>query len=95
MRAGTTRNLAANFAACERAGVELIEQPLPEGAGRSAWPHRAARSRSAPTKACMTAPRCRRCRGKYDAVNIKLDKAGGLTEALAMSAEADAARLHR
>ena len=26
--------------------------------------------------------------GKYDAVNIKLDKAGGLTEALAMLAEA-------
>src|SRR4249920_3638027 len=27
--------------------------------------------------------------GKYDAVNIKLDKAGGLTEALAMVAEAE------
>ena len=26
--------------------------------------------------------------GKYDAVNIKLDKAGGLTEALAMAQEA-------
>ena len=26
--------------------------------------------------------------GKYDAVNIKLDKAGGLTEALAFAAEA-------
>jgi L-alanine-DL-glutamate epimerase-like enolase superfamily enzyme len=26
--------------------------------------------------------------GKYDAVNIKLDKAGGLTEALAMASEA-------
>ena len=29
-------------------------------------------------------------RGKYDMVNIKLDKAGGLTEALALSAEARA-----
>jgi len=28
--------------------------------------------------------------GKYDAVNIKLDKAGGLTEALALAAEAQA-----
>jgi L-alanine-DL-glutamate epimerase-like enolase superfamily enzyme len=28
--------------------------------------------------------------GKYDAVNIKLDKAGGLTEALALVAAADA-----
>ena len=27
--------------------------------------------------------------GKYDAVNIKLDKAGGLTEALAMAREAE------
>jgi L-alanine-DL-glutamate epimerase-like enolase superfamily enzyme len=27
--------------------------------------------------------------GKYNAVNIKLDKAGGLTEALAMAAEAE------
>ena len=27
--------------------------------------------------------------GKYDAVNIKLDKAGGLTEALALAAEAE------
>ena len=31
--------------------------------------------------------------GKYDAVNIKLDKAGGLTEALAMSAQAAQAGL--
>jgi L-alanine-DL-glutamate epimerase-like enolase superfamily enzyme len=28
-------------------------------------------------------------RGRYDAVNIKLDKTGGLTEALAMAAEAE------
>jgi L-alanine-DL-glutamate epimerase-like enolase superfamily enzyme len=28
--------------------------------------------------------------GKYDAVNVKLDKAGGLTEALALAAEARA-----
>ena len=27
--------------------------------------------------------------GKYDAINIKLDKAGGLTEALALAAEAE------
>ncbi len=31
--------------------------------------------------------------GKYDAVNIKLDKAGGLTEALAMGKAARAAQL--
>ena len=31
--------------------------------------------------------------GKYDAVNIKLDKTGGLTEALVMAARGRAARL--
>ena len=53
------------------------------------WRASGGRSRSAPTKACMTAPRCEGLRERYDAVNIKLDKTGGLTEALAM---ADAAR---
>ena len=38
----------------------------------------------------MTALRSRALAGNYDAVNIKLDKAGGLTEALAMAAEAQA-----
>ena len=33
----------------------------------------------------MTANRSRALVGKYDAVNIKLDKTGGLTEALAMA----------
>ncbi len=32
--------------------------------------------------------------GKYDAVNIKLDKTGGLTEALGMAAEAERLGLH-
>ncbi len=33
----------------------------------------------------MTAPISRRCAGRYEAINIKLDKAGGLTEALALA----------
>ena len=36
----------------------------------------------------MTAPALAALRGRYDAVNIKLDKTGGLTEALAMAQEA-------
>ena len=43
---------------------------------------------SAPTRAFTTALRFGRLAGKYDAINIKLDKTGGLTEALAMLAEA-------
>ena len=38
----------------------------------------------------MTAARSTRLRGRYDAVNIKLDKTGGLTEALAMADAAQA-----
>ena len=51
------------------------------------------RSRCVPTRACTTARRLPRSSGKYDAVNIKLDKTGGLTEALAMAARGRAARL--
>jgi len=42
-------------------------------------------------ESCHTAADLDRLRGKYDAVNIKLDKAGGLTAALAL-ADAAAAR---
>ena len=40
--------------------------------------------RSAPTRACTSRPTSTALAGKYDAINIKLDKAGGLTEALAL-----------
>ena len=54
------------------------------------WRASSGRSRSAPTKACMTAPRSKAFATRYDAVNIKLDKTGGLTEALAMADAAQA-----
>lgn len=68
--------------------VDLIEQPLP--AGRDA----ALRGFSSPVPLCADESLHTRdglddLAGKYQAVNIKLDKAGGLTEALAT---ADAAR---
>ena len=40
-------------------------------------------------RACTTAPRLAALAGKYDAINIKLDKTGGLTEALALAAAAE------
>ena len=46
--------------------------------------------RSAPTRALHVTGDIEALGGRYDAVNIKLDKAGGLTEALAMAAEARA-----
>jgi L-alanine-DL-glutamate epimerase-like enolase superfamily enzyme len=80
--------LAANLAACAQAGVVLVEQPLPEGRDNALAglerPLLLCADESAHDRASLPS-----LSGKYDAVNIKLDKAGGLTEALAM---ADAAR---
>jgi L-alanine-DL-glutamate epimerase-like enolase superfamily enzyme len=80
--------LAANLAACAEAGVTLIEQPLPEGRDNKlasmARPIPVCADESVHDLASLDA-----LAGKYDAVNIKLDKTGGLTEALALCAEAE------
>ncbi len=84
----TESNLAGNFKACAEAGVVLIEQPLPDGKDETL--SRIQRlipvcaDESVHDRASLAA-----LVGKYDAVNIKLDKTGGLTEALAMVAEAE------
>jgi L-alanine-DL-glutamate epimerase-like enolase superfamily enzyme len=81
-------NLAANMAACAAAGVTLIEQPL-SAADDAAL---AAVARTVPVCADESVHDRASLKGlvrKYDAVNIKLDKAGGLTEALALAAEAE------
>jgi L-Ala-D/L-Glu epimerase len=81
-------DLRQNLTACAEAGVTLIEQPLPEGRdaalGRIKWPIPVCADESVHDRASLDA-----LMGKYDAVNIKLDKAGGLTEALALAAEAE------
>jgi L-alanine-DL-glutamate epimerase-like enolase superfamily enzyme len=80
-------NLAANLDACAKAGVTLVEQPLPADADEplrgTARPVPVCADESAHDRASLAA-----LIGKYDAVNIKLDKTGGLTEALGMAAEA-------
>jgi L-Ala-D/L-Glu epimerase len=80
--------LERNLEACAKSGVLLVEQPLP--AGRDAIlakiPH--------------IVPICadesvhdgyglEALRARYEAVNIKLDKTGGLTEALALAKQAE------
>ena len=84
------RNLSPNLAACAAAGVVLVEQPLPDGGDQALAglkrPIPVCADESAHDRASLAA-----LVGKYDAVNIKLDKAGGLTEALAMAAEAERA----
>jgi L-alanine-DL-glutamate epimerase-like enolase superfamily enzyme len=76
-----------HLAACAQAGVTLVEQPLPAGAddmlARIARPLPVCADESVHARASLPA-----LAGKYDAVNIKLDKTGGLTEALAMVEDA-------
>jgi L-alanine-DL-glutamate epimerase-like enolase superfamily enzyme len=85
----TAEDLAGNLAACAQAGVTLIEQPLPAGAddalARIAHPLPICADESVHASASLGT-----LKGKYDAVNIKLDKTGGLTEALAMARQAEA-----
>jgi L-alanine-DL-glutamate epimerase-like enolase superfamily enzyme len=81
-------NLADNLAACAQAGVTLVEQPLPAAGDAAlaniARPIPVCADESVHDRASLAA-----LAGKYDAVNIKLDKTGGLTEALAMAQEAE------
>jgi L-alanine-DL-glutamate epimerase-like enolase superfamily enzyme len=80
----TAANLQENLAACAQAGVALLEQPLPSDADAAlagiAHPIPICADESAHATASLAA-----LAGKYDAINIKLDKTGGLTEALAMA----------
>lgn len=67
--------------------VELIEQPLPADAD-DALSGMERRIPFCADESCRTRDDLDRLDGKYQVVCIKLDKAGGLTEALALAAEA-------
>ncbi|MGR3452462.1 N-acetyl-D-Glu racemase DgcA [Pseudooceanicola sp.] len=71
-----------------RLGVALVEQPLPAGDDEALI----GMDRPVPVcadESCHDRASLPKLKGKYDVVNIKLDKTGGLTEALALR---DAAR---
>lgn len=83
------RTLAAELAGL---GVEMIEQPFPAGDDAAL----AALDRPVPIcadESCHDSASVAALADRYDMVNIKLDKAGGLTEALAVAAAARAANL--
>jgi L-alanine-DL-glutamate epimerase-like enolase superfamily enzyme len=66
-----------------RLGVSLVEQPLPAGDDEALI----GMERPVPVcadESCHGWQSLRHLKGKYDVVNIKLDKTGGLTEALAL-----------
>ncbi len=74
----------------QRLGVALVEQPLPAGDDDALMgldrPIPVCADESCHDRASLPA-----LAGKYDVVNIKLDKTGGLTEALALRSAAQAA----
>jgi L-alanine-DL-glutamate epimerase-like enolase superfamily enzyme len=66
-----------------RLGVEMVEQPLPAGEDNALLEM----ERVLPVcadESCHDRASLPALKGKYDMVNIKLDKTGGLTEALAL-----------
>lgn len=80
------RRIAPDFA---KLGVLVVEQPLPAGEDAQL------KGYDSPVPLCAdeslhTRAELAACEGRYAMVNIKLDKAGGLTEALALAAEARA-----
>ena len=87
--AWSEETLLTRLAACARSGVAPVEQPLPAGRdeilGKIVRPIPVCADESAHETTSLAA-----LEGRYDAVNIKLDKTGGLTEALAMAAAARA-----
>jgi L-alanine-DL-glutamate epimerase-like enolase superfamily enzyme len=85
----TEENLERHLAACAEAGYALVEQPLPAGADEflrgANRPVPILADESVHDRAGLD-----RLVGLYDVVNIKLDKTGGLTEALALADAAEA-----
>jgi L-alanine-DL-glutamate epimerase-like enolase superfamily enzyme len=87
---GWTPDQVEPFAiALARLGVEMIEQPLPAGRdtvlSEIAHPVPYCADESCHDRGSLDA-----LTGRYDVVNIKLDKTGGLTEALALRRAAEA-----
>lgn len=83
----TEDNLEHHLGVARELDISLIEQPLPAGRDEAL----AAIARPVPICADESVHATLDLAGlrdRYDAVNIKLDKTGGLTEALRMKAEA-------
>ncbi|MBN8981936.1 MAG: dipeptide epimerase [Rhizobiales bacterium] len=85
--AWTETNLEAHICACADAGVTMIEQPLPS-TNDAALATIKRTVKVCADESVHDRASLKGLRERYDAINIKLDKTGGLTEALAMANEA-------
>lgn len=74
--------------ALKELGVAMVEQPLPPGRDFELADARAALPIFA-DESCHSAADVARLQGLYQGINIKLDKAGGLTEAMRLAKAAD------
>ncbi|WDR06263.1 dipeptide epimerase [Devosia rhodophyticola] len=85
--AWSAHNLPENLDACQRTRIELVEQPLPADQDQIladiVSPVAICADESAHVGSGLA-----RIEARYQAINIKLDKTGGLTEALALMAVA-------
>ena len=82
--AWSEKNLERNLEACAKFSVALVEQPLPAGKDSAL----AAMGHAIPVcadESIHDRSGLEALRPRYDAINIKLDKTGGLTEALALA----------
>ena len=73
-------------------GVEMIEQPFP-ASDDSALEHLPRPITLCADESCHDRSSLKNIIGRYDMINIKLDKTGGLTEAIALKEEAEKAGL--
>ena len=83
----SVNELARVLPLAERLDVAFIEQPLPR-AQQAALATMPRRVRFCADESCLDRASLQSLAGLYDLINIKLDKTGGLTEALALAAEA-------
>ena len=80
----TPSSLPELLKVCAEVGVELVEQPLP-ATDDEALRHIAHDVPICADESAHDRNNLHQLVGKYDAINIKLDKTGGLTEALALA----------
>ena len=85
-QAWTKRDLEALAPQFAEIGVKLIEQPLPAGKDDALLGYDSPVPLCA-DESCQTTESLRELVGKYQYINIKLDKTGGLTEALSLAQE--------
>ena len=84
----TFDQLKAVAPALVKMGVEMIEQPLPADDDEGLWEYDSPITLCA-DESCHTKDDFQSLVGKYQMVNIKLDKTGGLTEALELAKSAE------